>query len=280
MSAGAWTARCALLAASLLVVWAALAQRGGFRRGGGDRWDELEPVRPGEFHFIRLEYADLPQYHRRFGYSSREGVGTGWWLMDWPAADNHFTAGIRRLTRIDAGDPRHLGLLDPKLFDYPFIYATQTGWWGLSDAEVSRLREYLDRGGFLMTDDFWGPEQWEIFRRTMERVFPRRAILDIDERDAVNHVLYDIRAKDRTIIPGSRHLRQGADGAIRLVYPEGSVPAWRAIVDEKSRLVVAINFNTDIGDAWEFADAPYYPEAMSSLAYRYGINYLVYSMTH
>ncbi|MCU0248323.1 MAG: DUF4159 domain-containing protein, partial [Bryobacter sp.] len=147
MSAGAWTARCALLAASLLVVWAALAQRGGFRRGGGDRWDELEPVRPGEFHFIRLEYADLPQYHRRFGYSSREGVGTGWWLMDWPAADNHFTAGIRRLTRIDAGDPRHLGLLDPKLFDYPFIYATQTGWWGLSDAEVSRLREYLDRGG-------------------------------------------------------------------------------------------------------------------------------------
>jgi hypothetical protein len=76
------------------------------------------------------------------------------------------------------------------------------------------------------------------------------------------------------------HLRQGPDGVIRLSYPEGSVPAWRAILDEKQRLVVAVNFNTDIGDAWEFADAPYYPEAMSSLAYRYGINYLVYSMTH
>lgn len=268
-----------LVVATLAIAAAgALAQRGRF--SDRDEMDELEPARAGEFHFIRLEYTDLPQFHRRFGYSSREGVGSGWWLMDWPAADNHFSAGIRRLTRIDAGDPRHLRLTDSNLFDYPFIYATQTGWWGLSGQEVALLREFVNRGGFLMVDDFWGPEQWEIFRETMERAFPGRSILDIEENDGVMHVLYDIRAKDRTIIPGSRHLRQGPDGVIRLSYPEGSVPAWRAILDEKQRLVVAVNFNTDIGDAWEFADAPYYPEAMSSLAYRYGINYVVYSMTH
>ncbi len=90
--------------------------------------------------------------------------------MDWPAADNHFTTGIERLTRVDTGDPRHLRLTDDKLFDYPWIYATQAGWWGLSEAEISRLREYLLRGGFLVVDDFWGPDAWNVFESTMERV--------------------------------------------------------------------------------------------------------------
>jgi hypothetical protein len=201
-------------------------------------------------------------------------------MMDWPAADNHFTAGLRRLTRIDAGDPRHVSLNDDKLWDYPWIYATQTGWWNLSEKEIARLREYLQRGGFLMTDDFWGEEQWAVFRRTMERVLPGRPIVDIAEEDSAMHVLYDIREKDRTIIPGSRHLRQGAGGVVRLSYPEGSVPAWRAMYDDHGRMVVAANYNTDIGDAWEFADVPYYPESMTTLAYRYGINYVVYAMTH
>ena len=74
---------------------------------------------------------------------------------------------------------RHLRLTDPHLFDYPWIYATQTGWWGLSDAETRCLREYLLRGGYLVVDDFRGPEQWEIFRLTMDRVLPNRAIVDL-----------------------------------------------------------------------------------------------------
>ena len=83
---------------------------------------------------------------------------------------------------------------------YPWIYATQAGWWGLTDAETARLREYLQRGGFLVVDDFWGPEQWEVFRQTMERVLPNRPITDIAESDSVMHVLYDILEKDRTFI--------------------------------------------------------------------------------
>jgi hypothetical protein len=114
----------------------------------------------------------------------------------------------------------------------------------------------------------------------MERVLPGQAITDIGESDSVMHVLYDIGEKDRTFIPGSRHLRRGAGGTVEIYQPEGTQPAWRAIYDNKHRLVVAVNYNTDFGDGWEFADVPYYPAEMTALAYRYGMNYLIYSMTH
>lgn len=237
------------------------------------------PVRNAEFNFIRLQYTDSPYYHRGFGYASRDGQGTGWWIVDWPDADNHFTAGIQRLTRIDTGDPRHLKLTDDNLFDYPWIYATQTGWWQLSDAEVARLREYLLRGGYLVTDDMWGSDAWEIFRDTMNRVLPGHDITDMAETDPVMHVMYDIQEKDRTFIPGSRHLYVTAGGT-QVVQPQGSNPAWRAMYDDRGHMVVAVNYDTDVGDAWEFADVPYYPEKMTALAYRYGINYIIYAMTH
>jgi hypothetical protein len=268
------------LGALLLLAAAALAQRGGRVERRADDDEAEAPAREAEFHFVRVEYTDLPQFHRRFGYVSRDATGSGWWLVDWPAADNHFTSGVERLTRIDAGDPRHRRLTDDSLFDYPWIYATQTGWWGLSDAETKRLGEYLLRGGYLVVDDFWGPEQWEIFRQTMERVLPNRPITDLQQSDSVMHVMYDIQEKDLTFIPGSRHLRRGYDGSVQVIQPDGTAPAWRAIYDEENHMVVAVNFNTDVGDAWEFADVPYYPEAMTRLAYRYGINYIIYSMTH
>ena len=94
------------------------------------------------------------------------------------------------------------------------------------------------------------------------------------------HVLYDIEEKDRTFIPGSRHLRTGARGNVVVQQPPGTTPAWRQIADGRDRMVVAVNYNTDVGDAWEFADAPEYPERMTALAYRYGINYIIYAMTH
>ena len=133
-----------------------------------------------------------------------------------------------------------------------------------------------------MVDDFWGPNpaQWEVFRETMNRTFPNEPIDDVAESDSVMHVLYEIGKKDLTFIPGSRHLRRMADGTAQVVQPVGTTPAWRAMRDGKGHMVVAVNFNTDIGDAWEFADVPYYPAEMTTLAYRYGINYIVYAMTH
>ena len=228
MKRGAPTIATAL-AVLLLLAFTGFAQRGRF--GGREETDEPMEARPGEFHFLRLEYTDLPQYHRRFGYSSRDGQSSGWWSQDWPAAENHFTVGVQRLTRIDAGDPRHVRLTDDRIFEYPWIYATQTGWWDLSDAETARLREYLLRGGFLVVDDFWGPEQWGVFQRTMERVFPNQPITEIAQQDSVMHVLYNIEPKDLMFIPGSRHLRRGAGGTVEIVQPEGTKPEWRAMYD-------------------------------------------------
>lgn len=265
---------------ALVLSAVAFAQRGRFSRSTGD--DDARPSFPdkAEFHFVRLEYTDLPQYHRYWTSSARGMRGQGWWLVDWPEADDHFSMGVQRLTRVNIGKPEHFRLTDDRIFDYPWIYATQAGWWGLSDIETKRLREYLLRGGYLVVDDFWGGEQWEIFRRTMARVLPDHPITDIEPRDAVMHVMYDIQEKDRTWIPGTRHLRLGPNGSVVVEQPPGTKPTWRAMFDDHDRMVVAINFNTDVGDAWEYADAPEYPEAMTTLAYRYGINYLIYAMTH
>jgi hypothetical protein len=278
-----------LLSAALVLSAVGLAQRfGGGFGGGGIRFtghgEGPAPDFPkrGEFHFIRLEYTDLPQFHRGWGFGSRNGEGSGWWIVDWPDSDEHFSTGVQRLTRVETAEPLHMRLGDSRIFDNPWIYATQTGWWGLSDAECLRLREYLMRGGFLMVDDMWGPnpEQWAVFTSTMSRVFPGKPITDILESDSVMHVLYDIQDKDRSFIPGTRHLRRGAGGGVVVQQPLGTQPAWMGMYDEKNRMQVAVNYNTDIGDAWEYADAPEYPEHMTELAYRYGINYLVYAMTH
>jgi hypothetical protein len=116
-----------------------------------------------------------------------------------------------------------------------------------------------------------------VFIESISRVFPDRAIVDLPEADPLLHVLYDL--DQRTQIPGRRHLYRGAGGHI-MVEPEGSPPRWRGIYDDEGRLMVAINFNMDMGDAWEHADDPVYPEPMTALAYRFGINYIVYAMTH
>jgi hypothetical protein len=273
--------RAGIAAALALIAAAAWAQRRGFPQFPGAESDsEFHFPKDADFHFVRMEYTDLPQFRRGFGFVSRRGRANGWWAQDWPDADNHFTRGIQRLTRIDIGEPVHLALTDDQLFDYPWIYVTQAANWDLSQAEIDRLRDYLLRGGFLVTDDFWGEDEWEYFREVMSRVLPNKDIPDLAETDPVMHVLYDIQEKDRTFIPGSRHLYRGSGGSVEVVQPAGTAPAWRGIYDDKNHMVVAVNFNTDVGDAWEFADVPYYPAAMTILAYRYGINYIIYSMTH
>jgi hypothetical protein len=269
------------LVALLLIAFALLAQRGGRFRGGGPPTQSPDiPVRDAEYHFIRMQYTDSPEFRRGFGFVSRSGEAYGWWAQDWPDAENHFTIGVQRLTRIDTGDPRNMRITDKRIFDYPWIYATQTGNWELSNAETEQMREYLTRGGFLVTDDMWGDYEWQNFRETMNRVLPGKPIPDMVETDAIMNVLYSIKEKDRTFIPGSRHLGRGPGGTARIMQPPGTSPAWRAMYDDKEHMVVAVNYDTDVGDAWEFADVPYYPAEMTTLAYRYGINYIIYAMTH
>jgi Domain of unknown function (DUF4159) len=213
-----------------------------------------------EFHFARLIYADLPQ---------NANFRRGWWQQDWPEAETHFVQNLRRLTRVQAGESVTVRLTDPDLFDYPWLYATQVGYWDLGDEEIAQLREYLLRGGFLMADDFWGEGERQVFEATMARLFPDRPIVDIPVNDAVLHAVFSI--DEFTQIPGLRHL-----GRLEQL-PE---PHWRGIYDDQGRLLIAMNHNQDVGDSWEEADTPEYPEPMTALGYRFGINYIVYAMTH
>lgn len=224
---------------------------------------EAEPI--AEFHFARLYYNNSS--------SSGRGWGRGGWRTDYPDAEYHLMQGVTRLTRVDGASVDYYGeggriitLDNDRVFDYPWLYAVEVGQWYLSDPEAALLREYLDRGGFLMVDDFWDEREWSIFIDSMLRVFPDRPIVELPEEHPLLHVLYDL--DQRTQIPGANGSRRG------------TVPHWRGIFDDDDRLMVAINFNMDMGDAWEHADDPWYPEPYTALAYRFAVNYLIYSMTH
>jgi hypothetical protein len=157
--------------------------------------------------------------------------------------------------------------------NYPWLYAVEVGNWDLDPEDAANLREYLLRGGFLMVDDFHGSSAWEIFESSMRRVFPDRPIVDIPESDPLMSVVYDL---DQNIqIPGIQFFSSG-----NTYECDGYDPRWQGIYDDNGNLMVAINFNMDLGDAWEHADDPDYPEPMTGLAIRFAVNYVIYSMTH
>lgn len=236
----------------------------------GARGDEsgIAPDWPtSELHFSRLRFTES-------SYSVGGGYPGGSWRVDYPEAEYHFQKGVSRLTRVDTGSEGVImDLSDDRIFDYPWMYAVEVGHWQLSEREAQRLREYLLRGGFLMVDDFHGPDQWVVFTESLKRVFPDRPIVDIQDEAEVLHVLYDV--DERIQIPGIRPLMMGQ----RHEYG-GEEPHWRGIYDDDGRLMVMINHNMDLGDAWEHANDPQYPQPMTALAYRFAVNYVIYAMTH
>jgi len=231
-----------------------------------------------EFAFARLMYPPGPNdgYSTtgRFTGDFRQGLSL--WTQDYPRADRHFSLAVRRLSRIHVRSVEQPILLEDgdDAYNWPWLYAVQVGEWGLTEAEAKIMREYLLRGGFFMADDFHGNFEWSMFEKRIRMVFPDRPIVDIPNDDPIFHTVYDL--DDRFQLPGQAHLRTGAK------FPEdGGVGAhWRGIYDDTGRIMVAISHNSDIGDAWEFADDPRYPEKFSGLAIRIGVNYIVYAMTH
>jgi hypothetical protein len=228
--------------------------------------DEREPRTPAtEFHMARLAY-------NTNGCGGSRGYCNSWWAIDYPLAELHFLPAVSRLTRIEASeDSVHVQLVDDDLFDYPWLFVQQVGQgnWNPSPAEIGRLNEYLLRGGFLVVDDFHGEYEWRAFAAVMSQVLPGRPIVDLPADERLLDIIFPLDR--RTQIPGERHL-----GWQRMEGP----PHWRGIYDERGRLMVAINHNIDMGDAWEHADDPRYPAPMTATAYRFGVNYLIYAMTH
>ncbi|MBV8072471.1 MAG: DUF4159 domain-containing protein [Acidobacteriaceae bacterium] len=210
------------------------------------------------------------------GYAGREADwhdGRCLWTQDFPRADRHFSEALRRLTRISVRSVEQPVNLDDgnEVFNWPWLYAVQVGEWGITTEQAQKLRDYLLRGGFFMADDFHGTEEWQVFEESMKRVFPDRPIVDIPDSDAIFHTVYDL--DERYQIVGAEHLGEGHK-------KDGYVARWRGIYDDKGRVMVAISFNSDIGDSWEWADEPQYPEKYSALGVRIGVNYVVYAMTH
>ncbi len=252
--------------------------RGGFFGGGAESYAPIPPDanEKTEFLYTRLRYPSAMRGRGgRFGGFGGGGYGYGRaWATDYPKSDRLFLQGVRRLTRIHTRSMENTVDLDSdEIFNYPWIYAVEVGQWYLSDVQAAKLREYLLRGGFLMTDDFHGTYEWEIFMASMALVFPDRPVVEIENKDAIFHVLYDLDSRFQ--VPGIAAMQYGVT-----YEQDGIVPRWRGIYDDKGRIMVAICHNMDLGDAWEWADDPTYPERYASLAYRIGVNYIIYAMTH
>jgi hypothetical protein len=255
----------------------------GFQRIAN--WGELnsgQGNQRAEFSWSRLSYTTAMGGggYGGFGGGYGGGYGRGWgqtWSRDYPKADRQFLIALNRLTRINGRSTEQVVSADSDdIFNYPFVYAVMVHTWSFNDEEAKRMREYLLKGGFLMVDDFHGTEDWENFMTGMRQIFPdanKYPVEDLSDKDEIFHVLYDM--DDRFQVPGEQYVNTG-----RTYEKDGYVAKWRGIRDEHGRLVVAICHNMHLGDAWEWADDPAYPEQFASMAFRVGLNYVMYSMTH
>lgn len=225
---------------------------------------------PPEFVFVRLVYSNGYGGGR---FAFRGGKG---WATDYPEADYKFMYGIKRLSGIRVQEEENpLRIMDPRLFDYPYVYAVEVGYMQLSQPEADRLREYLLRGGFLHADDFWGVYEWQNFVLQMKKVFPDRQIEELPLPHEIFHTFFDI---DRVMqIP---NVGNACRGRQTWENPTDTRPRILGIKDDNGRVMAVITYNSDLGDAWEWMDEPCYPELYSGQSYRMGLNFIIYAMTH
>ena len=215
-----------------------------------------------QFTFVRLRYGGQMTWRSS-------------WRVDWPASDRNFIWQLRKQTNIDAA-PREkiVDVGARELFDYPFAYMLEVGSLRLSGKEAENLREYLLRGGFIFIDDFHGQREWRRFYTEFKKIFPKREPVDIPISHPIFRCFFQI---DELIqIPGLRSIFSG-----RTYERIDGYPAYcRGVYDDRGRLMMMINFNTDLGDAWEHAAEAFYPREYSDMALKMGINAVIYALTH
>jgi len=223
-----------------------------------DAWEQTE------FAFARLRFrSPRDGYFRRFAR----------WGTDSNKSERLFMKAIRRLTRVHTRSVEEIVDIDSdEVFNWPFLYAVGVGDWVFSDSQAARLRQYFERGGFLMVDDFHNEREWATFMAGIHKIFPDREAVEIPDDHPIFGVGYDTRRPFH--IPGYQ-ITYGQE------WERGGIGGhYRAIMDDHGKVQVAICFNMDIGDAWEWADAPEYPGKYAGLAFRLGVNYVLYTMTH
>ncbi len=215
-------------------------------------------------------------YFTRAAYSSGGGWGrrSNAWATDFPKSDRQFLTVLKRLTNLDAfAFENAVTLTDPKIRRYPFLYALEVGYMNLAEAEIEGLRNYLLAGGTLIVDDFWGSREWAVFEWNMNRVLPGRPIVELEPDHPIFSTFYEI---DEILqVPAYGRFRGGPTWE-----RDGYVPHVRGIANDEGRLMVIVNWNTDLGDAWEWAEQPDYPLQYSTFAFQMGVNMIIYAMSH
>ncbi len=219
------------------------------RRGTASIEENVENIH--EFTFVRLQY-------------SAGGWNPGW-FHDYPRAEPNFAKILDELSLVEPylGGSNILRLDDPELFKYPLAYLSEPGQWHMNENEVDGLRNYLLKGGFLIVDDF-GDWEWQNFELQMRRAVPELQPMRLDMQHAIFNSFFDIRD-------------------IEFPYSyRGVAEFWGYFEDNdpKKRLIVMVNYNTDIGEFWEFSDQGFIPIDLSNEAYKLGVNYLMYAMLH
>ena len=250
------------------------------------------PVDPPEFYFTRLIYSEggFGRGFRSFGtmpkpapYTCPEFGGRGFfppqgwgWATDYPGGDCKFMGGIHRLTGMHVDpNPNTVKIMDDDLFKYPFVYIVEPGGMYINEREAARLREYFERGGFLHVDDFWGLRQKANFEAQMKKIFPDRSLEVLPLTHEIFHTFFDIDSLMQVPNQGN-----GCYGGRTWEQPDDRAPRIYGISDDKGRLMVVVTYNSDLGDAWEYMDLACYPEKFSGYAYRVGLNFMIYAMTH
>ena len=229
---------------------------------------------PGELVVGRLMYPSAGG-RRGFGGGFDWHQGNTGWTDDYPRGDRALIKMIRRNTRINVRSVEQPVSLDDgdDIFHWPFLIAGLAQSWQLTDEQAARLREYLERGGFLFCDSFFGEDSWYYYEESLKRVFPDRDIEDLTDEEAIFHVAFDLKGMTKVSIP---HISQAFGRGFGMSGP----PHWRGVFDSSRRLMVLIAHNNDVGDGWQWADDPRYPADEANRALRIGSNVAVYALTH
>lgn len=246
-------------------------------------YQDEEDDRPGEAEFIFVRGMYRSYDNGGFGYF--RGPPGGWWKTDYDAAERNFLRGLKRYTTLDTNSFSYktLSLTDSELFEHTFLYINMKriplragNGPDFKPEEAKALRQFMLRGGFVMLDDFWGPDHWDDFLIELNKIFPARKLHKLAPSHPIFHSFFDIDEIPQ--VPG-RAVTWDYGSGFSINDPEYP-PAVYAILDDDERIMLIANFNTDLGDGWEHTFYEAYPTKFCNEAYKVGINTVVYALSH
>jgi len=238
-------------------------------RGGVPNWRINNEFSRDVFTFVRIRYNSYSGFRQK-------------WRTDYPDSDLNFSYRLQQLTSMQVHpEGKVMELTDKALKNYPFIYMIEPGDLWFSEEEVIALRKYLLNGGFLMVDDFWGDFEWENFEAQIKRVFPHRDIVDLDVSHPIFRCVFNLKEKPQ--VPAIQQALNGRFSGVTWERGEDTrEPHYRAIFDDKGRMMSIICHNTDLGDGWEREGENhwYFKNFSEKLAFPMGINIVFWALTH